>query len=100
MNDWSTLREGLKQEVTDAQGGAIEFDITQNELPPKRGIAVSARARNVIGLFCLWESGEADFDVMADETFTHHEMGMKLDERKDVRAAFANFLHKLAGAQR
>lgn len=70
----------------------------QNDAPPKRGIAATARTRNVIGEFHFWETGEADFDIMVDQAFTHHEWGMKLDERSHLHEAFARFLRELANA--
>lgn len=94
MLNYERCCDWLNDQVGKIQMRGVVLRATENRLPPKRGIAVEAvRGESVAGLY-IWETGEADIEVLVDGKFVLSKWGIILCD-STLSQLFDHFLSEV-----
>ena len=94
MIDIDAAYRWLQEKVRECQSADLRFAVMQDSSTPKPGVAVEAEGKDIAGLFCLWDTGESDFDISVGDRFVSHEWGRIVDNAS-LPDAFHQFLSEL-----
>jgi hypothetical protein len=98
MINLPAFRAWLEREINRVQSADLQLSARHNDIPPKPGTVVEIEGTRVAATFAIWETGEADYDIMLDRDFVGHRWGMRLNDDQ-IPAAFKEFLQEVFRAE-
>ena len=91
MFNYKTWSAWLEEKATELQLRGFETCFNRADGTPKHGSSLGASSKKVMGLFAMWETGEADHDILDGQGKSiDHNWGMLLTDHTFV-AAFDKF---------
>jgi hypothetical protein len=93
MFDFDQARVWLQQKFSTQNSGDLQFRLICSG-GPKPACTVEASGGNVAGTFSIWNTGEADIDVLREGKFVLQNWGMKLSN-ETLPVVADNFLRAL-----